>query len=158
MWDSFDKCVFVLARSWSYGVNNKSKCFGQTWKVGYEKFGCWASVHHSLADPFVIHLDSRKHTKYRYYPNVSYLCNFAVFCLSRIIFYRLIFFLFLLVLNSSFSLLGHLFIYSLLFLGDVYTCTGTGFQLAGTTSYIILFRRFSLMKPIGTLSLFFYNI
>lgn len=30
----------------------------------------------------------------------------------------------------------------------------TGFQLAGTTSYIILFR-FSLMKPIGTLSLFF---
>lgn len=68
------------------------------------------------------------------------------------------FFIFLLVLNSSFSLLGHLFIYSLLFLGDVYTCTGTGFQLAGTTSYIILFRRFSLMKPIGTLSLFFYNI
>lgn len=60
------------------------------------------------------------------------------------------FFIFLLVLNSSFSLLGHLFIYSLLFLGDVYT-----FLYWFSASYNILFRRFSLMKPIGTLSLFF---
>lgn len=37
----------------------------------------------------------------------------------------------------------------------MFTLFCTGFQLAGTTSYIILFRRFSLMKPIGTLSLFF---
>lgn len=157
MWDSFDKCVFVLARSWSYGVNNKSKCFGQTWKVGYEKFGCWASVHHSLADPFVIHLDSRKHTKYRYYPNVSYLCNFAE-CSAWVGLFFTDWFFFLLVLNSSFSLLGHLFIYSLLFLGDVYTFFVLVFSwpVQLLTSYYL--EGFLWWNLLALFLFFFYNI
>lgn len=62
--------MFVLVRSWPYGINTECDldALDKHEESVYEEFYSRASVSHSLADPFVIHIDSREHTKYHYYP------------------------------------------------------------------------------------------
>lgn len=66
-------CVFV--RPLPYGINTDLDALDKHEKLVMKSF-IVQGVFVTMAEPFVIHFDSKEHTKRRYYPNVNYLCYF----------------------------------------------------------------------------------